>query len=89
MFKIKYESCMILLSRYSKRYTTLSSKEILLQEANQQTIHSSYIAQRQICVSRNKILQEDWADSSQPCILDRHKFKKGGSNCIEVQTSML
>lgn len=34
MFKIKYESCMILVSRYSKGYAILSSKEILLQETD-------------------------------------------------------
>lgn len=34
MFKIKYESSMILVSRYSKGYAILSSKEILLQETD-------------------------------------------------------
>lgn len=36
MFKIKCKSCMILVSRYSKGYAILSSKEILLQETGKE-----------------------------------------------------
>lgn len=55
MFKIKYESCMILVSRCSKGYAILSSEEILLQETNtQKKVNLALSVERQICVSRYK-----------------------------------
>lgn len=46
MFKIKCASCMILVSRYSKGYAILSSKEILLQERDKGKKKSIYLQYR-------------------------------------------
>jgi len=49
---------MILVSRYSKGYVIFSSKEILLQETDnlKKKSQSSYTADGQICVSRDKLI---------------------------------
>lgn len=55
MFKTKYESCMILGSKYFKGYAILLSKKILLQGMYNLS-QSSYTVERQICVSRGKFI---------------------------------